>query len=44
MNKLILILLLAVCAQADAGNCEYPEGRASDGSRCGKRSSYDQGR
>jgi hypothetical protein len=44
MNYLICILLALFSICADAGNCEYPEDRASDGSRCGKRSSYDQGR
>jgi hypothetical protein len=42
MKYLIYILLSVLAVSADAGICEYPEDRASDGTRCGKRSSWER--
>jgi hypothetical protein len=47
MKKIIYILVLSAMitlavAPAFAGNCEHSDDRASDGSRCGKRSADDR--
>jgi hypothetical protein len=36
--KYLIILIISLLGTAHAGNCDFADDRAADGSRCGKRS------
>ncbi len=44
MNKIIVLIALCLtfASLSFAGNCDYPDDRAADGSRCGDRAASER--